>query len=119
MWLFTDFGFFSIVAKREDQGLLCVRARARGDLEAFAALVNLGVPPRERVKIMETPNADYGFRFVARSSLVGAVIAEQIQSIDYDNFKSKIGETDVKRERMYHDVWRVMFMALGSIVSRR
>lgn len=37
MWLVTEFGFFSIVAKPGDaeRGLLTVRARVPGDLKAL------------------------------------------------------------------------------------
>ena len=34
MWLVTNFGFFSVVQKKDDD-ILTVRARARGDLETL------------------------------------------------------------------------------------
>ncbi len=36
------------------------------------------------------------------------------ESIDYDNFKNKIGQTPDQRHKPYHEVWRILSEVLGA-----
>ncbi len=107
MWLVTTTGFYSVVEKPGDRhaGTLTVRARARADLEALrsASLPELG-------EIEEDGGADYRFRARAPRKAVAGAISRQIEGIDYDNFKSAIGERQGHaRADVYHEVWRALF----------
>jgi len=103
MWLFTPFGFFSIVAK-EPGDVLAVRARFREDLDRL----------REGYLPTMTPTvsrggSDYPYRaFVERSQFQRA-LRRIVEGLTYDNFKSEVGRTLGKdRKRLYQAVWRVM-----------
>lgn len=106
MWLFTDIGFFSIVQKPEDRskGLLTVRSRVRGDLEALAGkhLPIVG-------EIQETSHTDYRFRAKARHADVVAAMARMAAAIDYSNFKHRVEIAQgLTRAYTYHEVWDVL-----------
>jgi hypothetical protein len=96
MWLFTSGGFVSIVQDRDDKDNLIVRARVKNHLLALFP----------KAKVTETLEADYRFRSTLRRKAVEKVVAKQVASITYDNFKRSIGD------RGYHDaclnVWDTM-----------
>jgi 8-oxo-dGTP pyrophosphatase MutT (NUDIX family) len=107
MWLITDIGFFSIVQKPGDaeKGLLTVRSRVRGDLEA---LIELHLPIVGTIE--ETSHTDYRFRARARQVDVAAAMARLADAIDYANFKSRVAKTQgPARADVYHDVWDVLY----------
>jgi len=107
MWIITEFGFFSVVAKAGDAeaGMLTVRARQRGDLEALRAkyLPTLG-------PIKATKGTDYAYRARAPRLAVAAAVALAIEAIAYDNFKSQVRKTQgSKREAVLHRVWHELY----------
>ncbi len=107
MWLITDIGFFSIVQKPGDaqKGLLTVRSRVRGDLEALIERHLPIVGPIE-----ETSHTDYRFRAKARQADVTAAMARLAAAIDYPNFKSRVAKTQgPDRADVYHGVWDVLY----------
>ncbi len=101
MWLFTTFGFFSIVQKGCGTDEVQVRARRRSDLEALRERLP---GPRE---IVETPWADYRYRLVVTKRELGRIVAQAIGDIDYPNFKEAVraGGGDAARMSAYHRVW--------------
>jgi len=102
MWLFTTFGFFSIVEKPWDRKskTLTVRARVRSDLEALSDRYLSGT-----TRIIESPDADYPFRMqVPRSEVIKSwqII---IGDLKYENFKNAAGKRQgPAREKIYHGV---------------
>jgi hypothetical protein len=103
MWIMTNRSFISVVeptpgtpAARADQ-LVC-RARIAGHLQAvfgdFAGKVEVGT------------GTDYRFRCLVKREIVAKVIADQVRSINYGNFKNSV------RNAPYHDalmgVWTIM-----------
>lgn len=84
MWLFTSKGFVSVVASRDSQDDLIVRARVRGHLQALLP----------KAKVTETPEADYRFRTIANKKVVQRVMADQISAINYGNFKDTVDDSD-------------------------
>lgn len=107
MWLVTTFGFFSVVEKPWDRetGTLTIRARARDDLEALKATYLPGLS-----EIREDPTADYRFRAQGQREQVAAAFAQAIRDIDYDNFKSAVGERQGhRRAAIYHSVWGALY----------
>jgi len=116
MWLFTKYGFYSVVCARQgdggygqpiDENRLMVRARLRQHLEAlrtrFAAVLG-------DAEILAFPGSDYAFRiFVPKTAWV-TVAAELTDEIAYDNFKAEVARGDASQsyEAALHDVWNVM-----------
>jgi hypothetical protein len=100
MWIFTDLGFFSVVAHREQVGVLLVRARVRSDLEALRARLPL------EPKIVTTNAADYRYRMLVPTETFAAVMADAVRSIDYDNFKDAVDERQGHdRAHVYLGIW--------------
>ena len=107
MWLVTEFGFFSVVAKPGDAeaGMLTVRARVRGDLEALRRryLPTMG-------QIQTSRSNDYRFRARAPKAAVASAMALAIEGIGYDNMKARVRETQgPAREAVLHDVWHALY----------
>jgi len=101
MWMFTTFGFFSVVEKGRGD-LLCVRARAREDLDRLRQ--------RYLPALSETESdvgTDYEHRaWVARADLSSA-IARILDDLHYSNFKSEVEhELGHDRAHTYLKVWR-------------
>lgn len=99
MWIFTTDGFLSVVADREDPigGRLLVRARKRKHLKKL-------LPD---CPVFEKKPSDYPWRAWASRDRVQALLAEQVRTLDYDNFKNAIPDA------VYHDacteVWGAMW----------
>lgn len=107
MWLFTKYGFFSIVKKTDG---FHIRARKRGDLEAlreeFRQDRDFVLPP-----IAETKGNDYAYRIVISSeTLLPLIFNNLARSIDYSNFKGKISATPDQRDKLspLHQIWEIM-----------
>ena len=103
MWIFTNQGFISAVTDFNKQGNLLVRARAKEHLtHLFPDAV-----------VQKTSDADYLYRASIPQAEVAGVIAEQIQAIDYTNFKKSIPDDE------YHaacsGVWHVMYRYQGEV----
>jgi len=97
MWLFTNRGFVSIVQDRDNNDNLLVRARVKSHLQALFP----------RAEVTETQNADYRYRTTLNHKIVEQVVAKQVASISYDNFKNSVSQP------AYHSacqkVWGVMY----------
>ena len=96
MWLFFPQGFVSVVAHRDNDGLL-VRARNAAHLEALF--------PEHEQTVLAT--ADYRYRVLVSREELASVVAEHISEMSYDNYKAAIDDDN------YHDVcmdvWRTMW----------
>ncbi len=106
MWIFKNDAFVSIVQDRIMPDQLWVRARVKGDLERFFGeeLKELGLT------VVETNDADYRFRVTTDRLIVENLVAEAVNSIDYDNFKSSIADDKEgdRRHTAYMGVWSTM-----------
>ena len=116
MWLFTKYGFFSVVAAKKPDGKtlsskldptqLMVRARVRQHLVnlqmRFASLRDLAV--------LEDEGADYRFRLVVPKADWAMINRELADEIDYGNFKGLCERSDIV-DRQYtsalHAVWDI------------
>ena len=94
----------NIDAKAPGDALL-VRGRVRADLEHFADFV---ARHGERPVIKATPHFDYGFRLTASRETLAAYLVENVETLDYPNFKDEVLRTDRKRAHVYMDVWAVL-----------
>jgi len=101
MWLFSETGFVSAVAHRDDPGLLMVRARDRASLRPLVELAG--------VRVKTLADADYPHRVVVSREVFRDWAASLVEGLDYPNYKSRVAET---RGRAFaaplHDVWSVM-----------
>lgn len=95
MWIQLNNATFSIVEHRNMPDLLQVRARFKGDIEKVFG-VNNGL-------VLVTPDADYMYRIFVPREDVARVIANQVQNIDYTNFKDSV--TEHWRKAVYSEVW--------------
>lgn len=107
MWVFTNTAFVSAVAHREAPDKLMVRARLKGDFDAFFG----GTVPKPEV--IETPDADYRFRAVVSRAAFERAVSVAAQAIDYPNFKGSIAHADDARHDAYMDVWSAMYKVQG------
>jgi hypothetical protein len=97
MWVFLSNAFLSIVADRNDPGLLLVRGRREDDIpNAFPD-----------AKMWVDPAADYRYRALVPRKEVAERLAEAALSVDYHKFKPSV--TDHQRHDAYLSVWGVMY----------
>lgn len=118
MWLFTKYGFFSVVCARQgdgrngrpvDRDRLMVRARLRSHLEAlkerFGGLLG-------QCDIREFVGTDYAYRLFVDKANWAEVLVGLSDEIDYDNFKSKVARQQGREGEAYeealHSIWSVM-----------
>jgi hypothetical protein len=99
MWIFTTFGFFSVVQKKPTDEFLTVRARDPKDLDRL----------RERIPELgptKLTGSDYACRAQVRRGAFAAGLAKIVHEIDYPNFKDTV-EKEMGKERahIYFDVW--------------
>lgn len=117
MWLFTPFGFFSIVAHPDNPDTLIVRARARADLVQFAG--RLSLYEEEQPAIIATADRDYAYRMFVPREDVRALVDHFIEDdLTYNNFKGEVAKTDMARAHLYHDVWEVMHRLQAQVRAR-
>lgn len=103
MWIFTTFGFFSVVQKKPSDELLTVRARDPEDLDRLRErLPELGPTRLE--------GGDYCCRARVPRAAFAAGLATIASEIDYDNFKNAVQESmGSQRARVYHEVWTAAY----------
>jgi hypothetical protein len=106
MWLLTTFGFFSIVEKPEDRGtgMVTVRARVRGDIEALRAKYLPGLS-----EIEGTPDRDYAWRGRVTKGDLAAGLGRIALDVNYANFETEVAQhMGYARELIYHDVYETL-----------
>jgi hypothetical protein len=104
MWIVTNESFLSIVQNRDNPDEFVVRARIDGDIEEF-----LG----RDFTVLETSDSDYRFRAFVPKSVVKVKMMDQINSINYDNFKDSV--KDFERKDWYTQIWTVMYRVQEAI----
>ena len=106
MWVFTDYGFFSVAKTHEcDRDEVMVRARCREDVGRFADWVDVHFV--KRLKIIRRVNADYLYRVKVSQVVWAAFIAQLAAVLDYQTVKDNISHSPL-RTRAYFRVWREM-----------
>src|SRR5689334_21731085 len=94
MWICFNDGFVSVVADKNDQTRLMVRARRKNDLLNIFG---------QDAQIVETPEADYRWRTFVDRAAFKAVVANRIDAVSYTNFKNTVKDDDL--HEMYMDFW--------------
>ncbi|MCE1248320.1 MAG: hypothetical protein LWY06_16890 [Firmicutes bacterium] len=109
MWIFSKYGFFSIVKKpyTGEEGNVHIRARLKNDIEKLKEITSL---PNE---IKTDEYADYPYRIIVGESELSKIMKVLEESIDYSNFKDTVHNLDhsplgIKRNRAYMNVWAEM-----------
>tara|TARA_A100001037_G_C14684083_1_gene428671 strand:- start:126 stop:446 length:321 start_codon:yes stop_codon:yes gene_type:complete len=98
MWIYLNNSFLSTVTCKDDDTLLHVRARREGDIENV-------FPEAQTVR---TDNRDYLYRTNLPREQVAQVLANIVNTIDYNNFKGSIDYVDIDRHDEYCKVWTLM-----------
>ena len=104
MWLFTNFGYFSIVQKPGTSDLT-VRTRVKSDLEALRAqyLPDLG-------PTMGKAGSDYPWRATVPHQALAAAMSQIVMDVDYSNFKNEVAaKQGMGRSTRYHKVWDALY----------
>ena len=114
MWLFTQYGFYSVVCGRDLAGnptriapdTVMVRARTRRHLESLQKRF----PQLTAAEITDTTNTDYRYRMVVAKSVWAEVARQLAAEIDYGNFKDRAEHSshDDRYVDALHAVWGVM-----------
>ena len=100
MWIFTTFGFFSVVQK-PGTDYLTVRARTRDDLDALRARY---LPTLS--KTITGGGTDYPFRAIVAHDELADAMVEIVRDVTYANFKSEVQHAAGEhRARVYGRVW--------------
>ena len=105
MWVVTNKGFMSIVAKDENgrpsgsgpEAIVSVRFRRKRDATALFP----------GYAVTTTPKGDYGFRVFATRTEVARVLVHEALGIDYANFKSSIPDHDEALHDACMEAWAV------------
>jgi hypothetical protein len=118
MWLFTKYGFYSVVCARRGAGQpgqtvdperIMVRSRLHEHLQALQERLPdlLGA-----CEIREFAGSDYAYRIFVDKAVWSQAILELTSEMDYDNFKSEVARFQGRGGREYehalHNVWGVM-----------
>ena len=112
MWIFTETGFISAVAHRDDQRYMMVRARDKQSLEELALM--------SQTEIEYSPNADYSWRTVVHKQNLYEFMEHAISVADYDNFKNRVSRTRGRRfVDALHEVWEVMHKVEDEAAKKR
>ncbi len=109
MWIYTVFGFYSVVQNRNKgkEGQLMVRARFREDLDRLREKY---LPRLSETKAFKKGSySDYPFRAYVGKMAFANALWKIAADIDYTNFKNEVGKVQGwDREGVYMKVWSVM-----------
>lgn len=100
MWIYTRDGFTSVRSSAFDADKVVLRFRTARHADAFAAKF---VPPR---RVTVSDDTDYRYRFEASRRELAAVVAREIDDLDYPNFKAAVQETEnASYSTTLHEAW--------------
>ena len=108
MWIFTKFGFFSVVREKDNSMTpfrsvcLVVRARDSVDLDRLRKEYMPALS-----KTVESVSRDYRYRAWIGYQDFKAGLAKIVEDIDYNNFKGEVAKTDPARAKLYENIWRI------------
>ena len=104
MWLFTQHGFYSIVADRNEPGRHLIRAHFRSDLKNLMKVCGL------RGTIRTIIGTHYPHRISIPSDRLPAVLGTMAGLVDYPDFKAHIATLPDQADRAeaYHRVWQTV-----------
>ena len=95
MWIIMNKSYFSIVENNENKDELLVKARVKGDIERIFPKAN----------VLIGAGSDYLYRAAVPRNIVSDAIKDQIENINYGNFKNSVAWEDESRHKAYLNVW--------------
>lgn len=106
MWIFTEFGFYSI-NRTPDGERLQFRARRKQDLRNLVNFVKqAGMGSMIDSDIMTIPHADYRWRLEMCSGNAGIILCALTEHVQYRNFKNHLHDTDQSDKLgILHGLW--------------
>ncbi len=116
MWIFTTFGFFSVVEHRSDRSLLMVRGRWQEQMTCLSRAL-LAHNSGKAITEMVTPEGDYPYRITVKRTVFAKFMANLLLTTpSYTNFKSAVAKqaegSPYPGDRAYleglHNVWAAM-----------
>lgn len=108
MWIATQNGFFSVVAKSSQPDMIKVRARLRSDLEELRDTYFPGA------EIYDTPHRDYQCRLFCSREHLAEAMGNIARDLEYTNFKAHVGQKQgYARASLYGKVWSIMHRLIG------
>jgi hypothetical protein len=104
MWLFTPFGFYSVVRKTPGSQLT-IRGRTWGDLVRLRArYLPTATEPQAH------GGTDYPWRMRCEDQALAAAMPQIVLDITYANFKDAVAqELGSARAHRYHTVWHALY----------
>ena len=101
MWTFTEKGFYSVVADRDQPNkFVWVRARTENDIKVAAAVM--------RAEYINNPRADYPWRTKVTHEQWAEFLTHTAKAVDYTNYKNRVALHDKSRASLYSEVWSTM-----------
>lgn len=98
MWIFTKNSFLSIVEDMNNSDRLLVRGRLDGDIEKMF--------PDHKKDVIKGAGTDYLYRAFIPREVVAKAIKNQVNNLDYSNFKSANSDS---RQHHLMDIWDIMY----------
>ncbi len=95
MWIIMNNSYFSIVENIDNKNELLVKARVKGDIERIFPQAN----------VLIGAGTDYLYRAAVSRNIVSDAIKDQIENINYGNFKNSVPWEDESRHKAYLNVW--------------
>ena len=89
MWLFTRYGFFSVVQDHHKRKNVVVRARNRQHLIDLFVSLDFHSPESAKQVIEETPERDYRYRVSIDRRAYAGLLQSLAMDVDYPNFKNE------------------------------
>jgi hypothetical protein len=98
MWIVTRGAFLSIVDKNCGPDELLVRARRPGDIEKVFP----------HAEVVEGGGSDYRCRAVLKRAAITDALRDEVEAVDYPNFKSEVARKDPQLASALGGVWNVL-----------
>jgi hypothetical protein len=95
MWICLTTGFLSVIADKDPAKLIVLARRKRDLLNTFG----------QDAKIVETMDRHYRWRVFVDRGNFKAIVAAQIDTIDYTNFRNSVKDKDL--HEMYTEFWQI------------
>ena len=107
MWIFTKYGYLSIVEHKDMDNYFQIRSREIRPLQKYW--------PKYDIDIIEW--ADYRFRITIKKNIALKKLIKIIEEINYINFKNQCSDS-----REYHDaladIWSRMYFFQSEMISK-
>lgn len=107
MWLFTKYGFYSIVKEFNNSNMYQCRARRKKDLENL--ITNFRY--LKGYEIHCDKKADYHYRIFINQMHFSMLMLNLSNTVDYSNFKNWVSKSkdQIDKTESYSEIWEIMY----------